>query len=111
MSKKTCFTIFVVAIIAIITSFILNISTVKTPVESIFHAMKHPYLAIPALVIALLLRKQKHYLLLMIGCATITAIILQMFVLGTSFAILPIIYKIVAFIVYAYLITLIRFMI
>lgn len=111
MSKKTCFAIFVITTIVIMTAFILKISTITTHVESIFHAMKHPYLAIPALIIAFLLRKQKHYLLLMIGCSVVTAIILQMFIIGSSFAIIPIIYKAAAFLVYAYLIVLIRFMI
>ena len=111
MSKKTCFTIFVIAIIAIIISFILKISTITTHVESIFYAMKHPYLAVPALIIALLLRKQKYFFLLMIGCSIVTATILQMFITGSGFAIIPIIYKAAAFLVYAYLTILIRFMI
>lgn len=111
MSKKTCFTIFVITTIVIITAFILKISTITTHIESIFHAMKHPYLAVSALIIAFLLRKQKHYLLLMIGCSVVTATILQMFITGSGFAIIPIIYKAAAFLVYTYLTMLIRFMI
>ena len=56
-SKKTCFTIFVITTIVIITAFILKISTITTHIESIFHAMKHPYLAVSALIIAFLLIK------------------------------------------------------
>lgn len=109
MSKKTCFMIFVIAVIAIIAAFILKISAVTSPVEAIFAAMKNPYVAGSAVILSLLLNKQKHYWLLMLGCALIAAIVIQL-VFGGAFALWPIAYKALAFMVYVYLITLIRFM-
>lgn len=109
MSKKTCFMIFVIAVIAIIAAFILKIGAVTSEVEAVFAAMKNPYVAGAAVILALLLNKQKHYWLLMLGCALIAAVAIQL-LFGGAFALWPIAYKAIAFMVYVYLIALIRFM-
>lgn len=110
MSKKTCFMIFVVAVIAIIAAFILKLSAITAPVNATFAMMKNPYIAGSAVVLALLLNKQKHYWLLMIGCAVICAVLVQLFVVGGSLTSWSVVYKAAAFLVYAYLTALIRFM-
>lgn len=111
MSKKTCFMIFVIAVVALIAAFILKISALTTPAVLIFGNMKNPYIAVGAIILSLLLNKQRHYWLLMSACAVIAAILIQIFVIGGTLAFWPILYKTAAFLVYAYLITLIRFMI
>lgn len=109
MSRKTCFMIFVIAVIAVIAAFILKISAVTSQVEAVFTAMKNPYVAGSAIILALLLNKQRHYWLLMLGCAVIAAIVIQL-VFGGAFALWPIVHKALAFMVYVYLIALIKFM-
>lgn len=111
MSKKTCFMIFVIAVIALIAAFVFKISAITGPAVSVFGAMKSPYIAASAVILALLLNKQKHYWLIMLACAVLAAIIVQVFIAGGALAFWPILYKAVAFLVYAFLITLIRFMI
>jgi len=110
MSKKTCFMIFVISIITILAAYIFNITTITVPVNNIFSSMQNPYIAGISILISLLLNKQKYYWLIMIGCAVIIAIIIQLFILNSSFVILAIIYKASAILVYAYLTSLIRFM-
>jgi len=111
MSKKTCFMIFVVAVIALIAAFIFKISAITAPAGAVFAAMKNPYVAGSAVILALLLNKQKHYWLIMIGCAVVAAVLIQLFIAGGHLALWPIVYKSAAFLVYAYLVALIRFMI
>lgn len=111
MSKKTCFMIFVIAVIALIVAFMLKISAITVPANSIFAAMKSPYIAGSAFILALLLNKQKHYWLIMLACAILAAVLIQLFVVGSTLALWPVVYKAAAFLTYAFLITLIRFMI
>ncbi len=111
MSKKTCFMIFVVSVIVIMAAYILRIGAVTAQVEQVFSAMRSPYIAGAAVVLALLLNKQKYYWFIMLGCAVLTAVLVQLFVVGGSLAALALVYKTVAFLVYAYLVALIRFMI
>lgn len=110
MSKKTCFMIFVVALVAIIAAFMFKFTAVTQPVNAIFGAMKNPYIAGSAVILSLLLRKQKYYWLLMLGCAVVAAVLVQLFVTGGALTAAAIVYKAAAFIAYAYLVTLIRFM-
>lgn len=111
MSKKTCFMIFVVSVIVIMAAYILRIGAVTTQVEQVLSAMRSPYIAGAAVVLALLLNKQKYYWFIMLGCAVLTAVLVQLFVVGGGLAVLALVYKTVAFLVYAYLVALIRFMI
>ncbi len=111
MSKKTCFMIFVTAVIALIAAYVLRVGAVTSQAENIFAAMRSPYIAGAAVVLALLLNKQKHYWLIMLGCAVLTAVLIQLFIAGGSLTVWGIVYKTAAFLVYAYLVTLIRFMI
>ncbi len=110
MSKRTCFMIFIVAVIAIMVSFILNFAPVTAQVAAIFAAMQNPWLAGSAAVAALLLLKQKHYWLIMLGLAVVAAAVIQLFIVGGALISVALVYKIAAFIVYAYLVALIRFM-
>lgn len=111
MSKKTCFIIFVVTVVVLIVAFILKISQITVPVSSIFTAMKNPYIAGSAVLLSLLLHKQKHYGLIILGCAVLAAILIQLFVVGGALTLMPIVYKAAAFLVYAFLVMLLRFMI
>ncbi len=111
MSKKTCFMIFVIAVITIIAAFMFKIGAVTQPVNAIFGAMKNPYIAGSAIILSVLLGKQKHYWLIMLGCAVLAAILVQLFVVGGVLTPLAVAYKASAFLVYVYLVALIRFMI
>lgn len=110
MSKKTCFIIFVISLVTILASYIFNFSLITKEVNAVFAQMQNVYIALSAVILALLLKKVKYYWLIMLGLAVITAIVVQTVILGASLATLVLIYKVAAFIVYVYLVTLSRFM-
>lgn len=111
MSKKTCYSLFAAASILLIAAIVFKINAVTIPAQSIFAAMKNPYLAGSAVLISLLLKKQKHYGLIILGCAVLAALLVQLFVIGGALTLMPVVYKSAAFLVYAFLVTLLRFMI
>lgn len=110
MSRKTCFMIFIAAVTIILVSYVIKFSPVTRAVSSVFAAMQNPYLAASAVVVSLLLAKQRYYWLLILGCAVLAAVLIQFFVVGGALAAAVLLYKIAAFVVYAYLIMLMRFM-
>lgn len=110
MSKKTCFMIFIAAVTAIMISFILNFHPVTGEVSAVFSAMRNPYIAVTSLVLSLLLAKQRYFWLMILGCAVLTAVVVQMVIAGGSLSAGILIYMVVAFAVYAYLVVLMRFM-
>jgi hypothetical protein len=110
MSKNTCFLIFIVALVTIMASFIFNFAPITSPVSEVFGAMRHIYTALAALLIALILIKQKHYWLLVLGCAVVAAVLIQLFVIGGSLLSLMLLYRLAAIVIYAYLVVLIRYM-
>ncbi len=91
-------------------SFIFGFGVVTVPVSETFAAMKGLYLAIAALVVSLLLLKQKYYWILILGCAVVAAVLLQLLVVGGSVMSIVVLYKIAAFVVYSYLVQLVRFL-
>jgi hypothetical protein len=110
MSKKVCFRIFAVSLIIILASFIINFAPVTSEISKVFTQMQNIYLSVSAVVIALLLKKQRHYWLIMIGIAVIASIIIQLLIAGGSLLTIALLYKIIAFIIYVYLTVLIRYM-
>lgn len=110
MSKKVCFRIFAISLIVILASFIINFAPITTEVSNIFAQMQSVYIAVSAVAAALLLKKQRHYWLIMIGLAVIVSIIIQLLITGGSLLTIALLYKIVAFIIYAYLCELVRYM-
>lgn len=110
MSRRSSFIIFIIATIVVMTSFVLNFSTVTAPVSHTFTAMQNMYLALTAVIASLLLIKQKYYWLEMLGVAVIAAIIIEVVVLSGTLMSMAVLYKIVAIAVYAYWIQLMRFM-
>ncbi|MDO4161750.1 MAG: hypothetical protein Q4D80_01935 [Pseudomonadota bacterium] len=111
MSKRTCFIIFIAALVVIMASFVLGFGAVTGPVAETFAAMKGIYLTVSALIVSLLLLKQKYYWLLVLGCAVLAALLIQFFIVGGSLMSVAVLYKIAAFAVYAYLVQLVRYMI
>ena len=69
MSRKTCFMIFIAAVTIILVSYVIKFSPVTGAVSSVFAAMQNPYLAASAVVVSLLLAKQRYYWLLILGCS------------------------------------------
>ena len=59
MSRKTCFMIFIAAVTIILVSYVIKFSPVTGAVSSVFAAMQNPYLAASAVVVSLLLAKQR----------------------------------------------------
>ena len=110
MSKKVCFKIFIFALIGIIASYVVKFSPVTSIVSSIFEEMCGLYLSIAAVILAFVIKKNRHYWLTMCGLALIVAIALEFFVGSGNIISLAIIYKILAFVVYAFLVRLIIFM-
>lgn len=110
MSKKTCFIIFVIAMATILVSYVFNFVPITKQVNAVFSQMQSVYIAVPAVILALLLRKIKYFWLIMLGLAVIAAIVVQTVILGSALSAFALIYKAVAFIVYAYLVVLSCFM-
>lgn len=110
MSKKTCFTIFVAALVIILASYALNFSPVIREVNAVFAQMQNVYIAASAIIISFLMSKSKHYWLMMLGVAVIAAAVIQTVVQGGALMTVVTLYKAVAFLVYVYLVALIRFM-
>lgn len=110
MSKKSCFMIFIVAIVVIMASFVLHFTPITRPVSIIFRAMQNPYIALSAVIVALLLLKQKYYWLLMLGCGLFIVSLIQMFLIGGALISAAVLYKVMAFLVYSYFVILIRHM-
>ncbi len=110
MSRKTCFMIFIAAVVVIMASFVAGFSPVTKEVSKVFAQMCGLYLALAAVITSLLLSKQKHYWLIMLGIAVVAAVVIQLLVVGGSLMTVALLYKIIAFIVYAYLIQLMRYM-
>ena len=110
MSKKTYFTIFAVALIVIFASYMTNFSLITKEVNAIFQNMKNIYVAIAAVALALLLTKTKHYWLVMLGASIVAAIIIQVVLGGGAIVSIALLYKVLAFLVYAYLVQLVRLM-
>ena len=110
MSRKTCFMIFIAAVTIILVSYVIKFSQVTGVVSSEFAAMQNPYLAVSADVVTQLMAKQRYYWLLIRGGAVLAAVLIQLFVVGGALAAAILLYKIAAFVVYAYLIMLMRFM-
>ncbi len=111
MSKKTCFLIYVIALPTILISYIINFSPITKEVTAIFSSMQNLYLAITATVLSFLLKKQKHYLLLHLGLAVITAVIIQLFIIKGTLLSLSLLYLIIAYMVYNYFFQQIRYMV
>jgi hypothetical protein len=111
MSKKTCFLIFIAALVIIIASYVLNFSPVTREVNAVFAQMQNIYIVASSVIIAFLMSKSKHYWLIMLGLAFIAAGVIQVAVQGGALMSVATLYKAVAFIVYVYLVQLVRFMI
>lgn len=110
MSKKTCFIIFLIALGTILVSYLLNFVPVIRETNMIFAQMQNVYIAVSAIVLALVLAKNKYYWLIMLALALIVAALIQVLIAGGTVMSVAVLYKAIAFMVYAYLITLARFM-
>lgn len=110
MSRKTCFMIFIAAVVIIMASFVIGFSPVTREVSKVFAQMCGLYLTLAAVIASLLVSKQKHYWLIMIGIAVVASVLIQLVLVGGSLMTVALLYKIIAFIVYAYLILLMRYM-
>ncbi len=111
MNKKMCFLIFVAAVIALIAGIVFKIGVINNLRDAIFAHMQNFYVCVSAIVCAVLLAKNKYYWLLIIGCAVVAALLIQFFMVGNISNIYQISMRAAAFLVYAYLTALIRFMI
>ena len=111
MSKKTCFMIFIAALVIILASYALNYSPVIREVNAVFAQMQNVYIAASAIIISFLMSKSRHYWLMMLGIAIVAAAVVQTVVQGGALMTIGLLYKAVAFLVYVYLVALIRFMI
>ena len=72
--------------------------------------MQNMYLSIIAVLSASLMKKNRHYWLTMFGLALIVAVALEFFIGSGNIISIAIIYKILAFVVYTFLVRLILFM-
>lgn len=110
MSKTVCFRIFAIALAVILAAYVANIGLITREVGAVFAQMQNIYLAISAVVLSLLMTKTKHYWLIMLGVAVLAAVVIQAVIAGGTLLTIALLYKIIAFIVYVYLIALIRYM-
>lgn len=109
MSKKTCFVIFAIAIVAILASYAAHFSLVTKEVSAVFAQMQNVYIALSSVILSLIMTKTKHYWLIMLGVSVVVAGAVQI-LFGGSLLTIALLYKILAFIVYVYLVALLRFM-
>ncbi len=110
MSRRSSFVLFVIVSIVIMTSYILNFSTVTSPVSQTFSVMQNMYVALTGVIASLLLIKQKYYWLEILGVAIIAAVIIEVVIMGGALMSIAVLYKIIAIAVYAYWVQLMRFM-
>lgn len=110
MSRKTCFMIFVAMLVIILASYVFHVSPVTKEVGRIFMQMQNVYIALSSVIISLILAKTGHYWLIMIGISFIAAAVVQVLVLGGTLMTIALLYKIAAFLVYAYFAVLVRYM-
>ena len=110
MSKRSCFIGFIITLAVVLASFVLHFSPVTAPVAKIFYAMQNPYIALSAVIAALLLLKQKYYWLIMLGCGLFIVALMQLFLIGGALISAAALYRVLAFLVYAYLVILARHM-
>lgn len=110
MSRKTCFMIFITALVVILASYVFHFSLVTKEIGRVFIQMQNIYIALSAVIISLILAKTGHYWLIMIGISVIAAAVVQVLVLGGTLMTIALLYKIIAFLVYAYFVVLVRYM-
>ena len=110
MSKTVCFRIFVVSLAVILAAYVANLGIITKEVGAVFAQMQNIYIALSAVILSLLMTKTKHYWLIMLGVAVIAAGIIQTVIAGGALLSIALLYKIIAFIIYVYLIALARYM-
>lgn len=109
MSKKAYLTVLVIALITILTALVLNYTPITREVSKVFSAMQILWLAGAAVLFSLALVKKSGYWLISLGLAVVVALLIQWLVIGGTVVSIALIYKIVAYLVYAYLVYFIRF--
>ena len=89
MSKtKSYFTILIAALVVIAIGFIMNINMIKSFVVMCFNFAGNNIQSVTAAVCAFIFLGNKNYWLIMLGCAIITALVVQIVVMGQSAGIL-----------------------
>ena len=111
MSRKSYLATLVIALIAILAAFVFNYTPLTSEISKVFGAMQILWLAGSASLISLALVKKSGYLLLSLGAAVIAAILIQWLVVGGTILSIELIYKVIAYLVYAYLIYLLHYVI
>ena len=111
MSRKACFLIFVISLVTILAAYIFKFSIVTKEVGTTFAEMQNIYIALASVITAVLLAKSKHYWLIMIGMAVIISIVTHVVIAGGTLMTIALLYKILASLVYIYLVQLVRYMI
>lgn len=112
MRKKSTY-LYVLAAIAIIIAagFVLKISLIKTAALTIFNMLPNPWVFGPAAVCAFIFMGSGRYWLINIGCAIITALIVQYFIIGGGVGIYTIAYRALAFLSIVYILNLCKLLV
>lgn len=108
---KIYFWIFVIALIAIIAGFILNIPIIKGTSRTIFTHISNIWILVPAVISAFLFNKSRYYWLIMIALGIIDAVCVHIFIANrtlSGLAVHPLIMRTVSFLTVVYLINLTR---
>lgn len=80
MSRKNWyFSLLITALVVIAVGFILHIPFIMRTTRSIAKMVVDWRLVVPAVVCALVLTKHKSYWLIMLGCAVVTAVVIQLY--------------------------------
>ena len=111
MSKKAYILTLIVALIAILASFVFNYTPVTKEVSKVFGTMQILWLAGSACLISLALVKKSGYWLISLGLSIVTALLIQWLVIKGEVLSPEVIYKAIAYLVYAYLVYFLRFVI
>lgn len=110
MSRKICFLIYIIAVVTILISHILNFRPVLREVENVYEQMGNIYIALSSIILSFMLLKQKHSFLIQLGISFVVASIVQVFIAHSPLISVGLLYKAIAYMVYYYLTFQIRFM-
>ena len=112
MSKtKTYVSILIAAIVIIAIGFIMNINVIKSFVMMCFNFAGNNIQSVTAAVCAFIFLGNKNYWLIMLGCAIVTALVVQVVVMGQSAGLLVLAARTVTFLAIVFLMNFVKLLI
>jgi hypothetical protein len=108
---QTYFTILAAAVLIVAAGYIMNIGAVKSFSNLCLGFAQNNLLSVTAAVCAFVFLGRGNYWLLMTLCAVVTAVVIQMLILGQGAALEPLLARTVTFLGIVFLMNLVRLLI